>query len=427
MTTPRECDIIRMRNKQKLSYLRWYEVPTETVTLEEFEKVLSSLEKNGQKATSKTRVDSWIADEAPCYAADIKGKFAHIYLVDMCQPRHIQVNLWGEKPEIIENEGTKAKIIVNEMFLEKWGKTPRQAFGYSPREINRCVPKSFYYVNENYKNKVLHHVSKADVSSAYPYQLKGRLPDWNTAIRVEGYVEPFAEFPFAFYKSGHSAELGVYDTRSWLGTPYGERMLKHSSLIPCSPEEEVTYLCQATDNKFDEIMEYLYRNRGVEALADRRERFTLPAKRVMNSYIGTMHTNEKNQKRPTNSGLFHVSAVCLCRHNQRMLNIITETVCPILQVIVDTIIYKSPARIGCEGKKFGALVQEYTDCDFIMRGQSQYIFQKNGETVFYRSQGLDSEIKVERLEDIYFWKRSANIPKQKDLLERIRRGMINDS
>ncbi len=117
-----------------------------------------------------------------------------------------------------ENPGTKSKHIVNDLFKKEFGITEKTAFGYSDGAlINKCVPKSLYYINESYNHKNLKHVSKVDYSSNYPSNLIGDLPDWHKHITLKGTWTPTKEYPFAYYvNSGHVAEYNRFDTHQWL-------------------------------------------------------------------------------------------------------------------------------------------------------------------------------------------------------------------
>jgi hypothetical protein len=58
-----------------------------------------------------------------------------------------------------------------------------------------------------YKGKIKGEITKADISSAYGYQLTSdKLPDCSQYQLVEGFAEPTEEWPFVFYlKSNNMA------------------------------------------------------------------------------------------------------------------------------------------------------------------------------------------------------------------------------
>lgn len=310
------------------------------------------------------------------------------------------------------NSGTKAKQMWNKLFKEQYGITEKTAFGYCDRKlIHRCIPKSVYYINEAFSNTLLHHVSKGDYSSNYPFNIKGDLPDWHNHITLKGTWKPTKDYPFAYYiKSGLIAEYNNFDGHDWLNYSFAVNLLrkptKHDPLgfdASINENDDITILCKKSNYRFDDVVNKLYEDKCNNVIYDNN----LTAKQALNECIGFMHRADLSNG---SFRLDHIAAFVLGRADNAMLNNwikLTYLHIDVLQVIVDGIIYKSDKIIGIPDneKKVGSLVQEVHDADFIMRGVNAYMFFKDNKCIQERHGAYDKDILTDKPEDIFKWKK----------------------
>lgn len=304
-----------------------------------------------------------------------------------------------------EYEGSEAIKTLSSEFKARNNISMVKAFGTVEESFKRCVPKQFYYLSQNYLNKEL-VASSLDACSQYPSCMCGRLPDSHTMIEVKGRVEPNEEYPFAFYKSGHVAEYGVFDTHNWRFNYFFKQLFRYTEYIskngqkwynwpiqPCKDDDEVTYLMKASKYTFTEVWNDFYSKRDIDE----------KAKLVMNSAIGMMHTRKyKNYK------YAHLVAIAIARGNQKILDkadIIGYN--NIIQICVDGIIYKGKA-IGVDFKKLGAFHQEFTNCDFKISNFNKYIAMEGNKCVKAKHGNCNTDITEDKdivsLDDQYKWK-----------------------
>ena len=338
------------------------------------------------------------------YSLDRKGDWLNLY-VKLGGLYYIFFTNWYDDSKNIGtflNRGRNSIRNVEDRFKARTGKTLYNAFGYTGGdELRGCVPLSIYYIDPRGVDKNYKNVSKADFSSAFPSKIRGRLPDARKAKRLNGTVDPSPEYPFAFYtKSGHSAELGVYDTRDWCGH-YLDRVTYHKGKTEdpvykrVNADEELTILMPASEYELTEEYEYFYSIRGEDP----------EAKDVMNCSIGYMHPKSDARKEYR---LFHIAAVVLARVNQMMIEAIENVGSyTVLQAVVDCIIYAGDARIGTVEKEFGKLHQEITGARFRMKGINQYAFiSQDGTVLETKHSSFDENLEINRLEDIDKWSTS---------------------
>ena len=398
---------MRSDMKHRLQYIYWEkEIDVVNVTWQEGKEMLAWYKENGVVAKSKTKVEDWMTPST--YMALDKGNWMNLRVHDAKKKRFL-IYTWhkfnNEKNDgtAHRSEGLQSMQLINNHFKMRTGKTLRGGFGYSDKELKRCVPRPFYYINSRLLNRNLSNISKADYSSNYPSHACGRLPTMQNSVVVDGVVEPSSEYPFAFYlDTGHSCELNVYDTRKWYNYSLGWQLMVNrdgSTKFGCIENETRTLLCKASPYELTEEYSHFY---DVKKSAVKDSTEYKDAKMVMNSSIGYMHPNDKSGRQSYR--LFHLAAVTLCRAAQTMLEKVEEIGAErIVQIVVDGIIYSGDDKIGVEESRLGCLKQEWVGCDFRMRGTNAYIFMKDGVCLEAKHGGYDDNLLTTRLEDIDKW------------------------
>ena len=400
--------------KKVLTYIFWQkEAVYKRLDQKSWNKMYKDLiHKGGKQATSKTlRKDFNDYD----YRIRKKGSYCYLYTYNRFDGYMVYTTNPDDDAKNFrspEERGKTAFNMVDEKFKELHdGMTIRKAYGYSPIEIKRCIPKSFYYTNERYLGTLLPSVSACDFCSQYPSSGCGPLPDWNTATVHPGTVAPTEEYPFAFYmKSGHIAEYNNFDTHNWLDTFFYKALFRweegkiDSFNSKIKPEEDETVLCKASPYRMDDVWEFYYKKRNVDPAA----------KLVMNATIGYMHLKSYKERR-----LGHVAAVIIARANNKMLNLANRIghrfVC---HIVIDGIIYIGDRVFGGNEKALNKLYQEWNDVECYIRGANAYVIQDhNGKILEIKHGSYDTtadgkEISIENTKsykDIELWHRAEGI------------------
>lgn len=315
------------------------------------------------------------------------------------------------------NIGTLSFKHVSQKFKERNGVGFQKAFGIVEANYKECIPKSFYYCNPLFFNKVINHVSAVDFCSQYPSNLCGILPDAHDKIISPGRIKPNKDYPFAFYiNSGELAEFDIennklrYDTGNWKYSIYRTYLYKDNKKF-INADDEITVLMKASQYQLTEEMNNLYDMRYKFNNKEDVKKYKL----MMNSFIGTLHkSNLGNYNR---NPYAHLAAVAITRGNEKIREFAENLKEPVLQIIVDSVITNSDKEYGKQEKKLGSLHQEFTDCDFLMTGCNQYIAMKDNNLVKYAHSAcnvLDNGIKIDDnysptcFEDIYRWKRDMS-------------------
>ncbi|MBO7715955.1 MAG: hypothetical protein J6S85_20490 [Methanobrevibacter sp.] len=396
----------------KMSYIYWQkEAIYKTVDNKTWMSILKMCKRNGGKrAESKTKRSDFNDND---YLVVKKGSYDYLYTYNQIDGYRVYTTNPMDDNKNYRLKADKGKTAFN-LLESKFkelndGMTLRKAFGYSEEEIKRCIPKSFYYTNPKYLNIPLPSVSACDWCSHYPSNGCDRLPNWDLAIRRQGTVKPTKEYPFAFYiKSGHSAELNVYDTHSWLDSKFFKALFrwdeKTSDAFNDIPlEDDETILCPSAQYTLTECWKYFYSKRKEDS----------NAKLVMNASIGFMHLKKYRERR-----LGHVASVIIARANDKMLKLAEKIgfnkVC---HIVIDGIIYLGEEEYGSNEKKLNNLYQEHTDVECIIRGSNAYIMKKNGKIIDLKHGAYDmdsrgKEITIENckgFDDIFEWHRAEGI------------------
>lgn len=359
-----------MSNKlmNKVTYIYWQkEAEVEKIDVAGFKAKLAEFQKSRKKIKSKTRRDYY---DEHTYNWSKDGDYYSLYYWD--NGYHILTTNGFDNAKNAKKPFTASDVAFDYKFREIEGIAIRKAFGESPKEIKRCIPKQFYWIDDNLIGKLI-RASSIDASSQYPSGCYGKLPDWQTAKEVEGYAEPTEEYPFAFYDSGHIAIYGELDTHDWIESKYRWSLFRFKGDYSLQKETK-TVLCKSSAYKMDKVWDYYY---DLKQSADKSHYDE--AKLILNGTIGKWHRKDDKKTSFDYSDrrsyrFAHIVAVAIARGNQKILDKIEEIgECNIIHVCVDGIIYLGDDIYGSQDKKIGRFSQEFTDMRFMMTGTNCYV------------------------------------------------------
>lgn len=254
--------------------------------------------------------------------------------------------------------------------------------------FTRCVPSYLNYFNEDKKGSYIECVQKADVSSAFGYELSKPLPTMRGYIESLFREEPTKEYPFAFYRDGTMAIYNEFDSKNWNKEVYDfdycqiqreKRCYEYS--YPKNSIEPMTILCKASTMNLKSIVEDIYQKK----LNDN----TAFYKSVLNYSVGMMW----RCKCPS---FVHVAAVVIARCVDRMLKaydtIVANDGTPIL-IATDSIAWEgNPLALPYTTTKYlGAMVLEHEDCELWGSGAKAYQIRDTDGTVTTKWSGKPRE------------------------------------
>lgn len=378
----------------KIEYINWkYEATKILLTAEQMKLKLSEVFSSRTKVKYKTkRID--FTEET--YYIDRKGDYVSILLVEDGKYVIYTTNMLDDK----KNTETTVKNpdrLFDFKFRELNGLSLRKAFGFAHKDIKKCIPKQFYYINKRFTNNI-YCASGIDASSQYPSGCLGRLPDYHTAIGIKGRALPTDEYPFAFYASGHCAEKDVFDTHSWLGHPMFPCLFRLDqkekySFTPLKDEEEFTILMKASEYTMDSTWLYFYNNK--QSCSKDSPEYD-EAKLIMNKTIGCWHRKDREQKYIRSYDdhgsyqLAHIVAIAIARGNQKILDMVDKIGYHfILHVCVDGIIYLGADKHGIDETRLGQFAQEFIGADFMMKDINVYCARKDNHCIKFKHGGFD--------------------------------------
>ena len=272
--------------------------------------------------------------------------------------------------------GKDAYDYVNELFQNehKTNITLYRAFSGTKykdqyKAIKHCVPKQIAYILNYTKGRIVDKAYKADVSSAFPSQMKKDLPTLHDCQVISGRSNPSEEYPFAFYtKSGHIKIYNELDTRNMKNRYYSFYDEVYDDSIKA--EDEITILCKKSEYKLDKEFDYMYSQRKVD----------INQKMYMNACIGYFHRNGDPR-------LSLLAAVVIARNNNEMLDRINQLVSEgntILYVATDSIVWRGKySNLATKDKYLGSFTYEGENGKFFGRmiGAYQYLDDKNNLTI----------------------------------------------
>ena len=398
---------------KKVNYIHW-KTDAKRIVLsnDDMKAKLKEVLSTRHEAKTNTRVDDYINEDT--YKAGIFGDYAELY---MCENGKLVIYCNNVRDS---KKNTKEKIyradrIFQQKFKELNGCGLEKAFGFVDKSLKRCIPKQFYYVDKSICDKKL-IMSSIDASSQYASGCLGSLPDAHDSLYLEHYAEPTAEYPFAFYASGHIAIYGELDTHNWLSHKLWKYLFRLGKkepwpFRPLPQEEEHTILMKASPYKMDSTWNYFY---NIKQSYEKDSEEYLNAKQVILEVMGQWHRKDKDQKRIMtydDGGSFqlaHIVAVAIARGNQKILNKIDEIGLDLVaHVCVDGIIYIGKEIFGQPGARLGVFCQEFAGVPTIIRDINVYM-AKDEHNYKFRHAGYDllynndiDDNKIYDFEDLY--------------------------
>lgn len=398
---------ITMKSKRKSNAIYWSEQPQYCITHEEMKELLDSLDPE-LETTYKSSIKYWV--KRGTWRIEQKNNSIRVYVTEdipiIYYTNAMDDNRNQTAQKLDCNPGSLAYKAVRDKFQEIYPEmTFKKAFDTSSSKdgddgdtepYKYCIPKQFYYINENLIGRKL-IASAVDYCSQYPTNLCGKLPDGHKRLVLKGRHEPTAEYPFAFYlKSGCVAEYGKYDTHEWQLSRFKTSLFNEGRLgkvLTTKDEDETTVLMKASKYELTEVMKYFYAKRKTDETA----------KLVMNAFIGMLHTKSYNNHRYA-----HIVAIVIARANERMRALAEQIEDPI-HICVDGCVYLGNEIYGGYEKALGKLEQEFVGCEFMMRGTNTYVAMKDSKVVKFkhgaynaRTDGKDIDI-CEGFDDMKTW------------------------
>ena len=364
--------------------INWKAVPKIMIPLDEFKKKLQFFKKHGRRIEeSKTNLFKWGYDLSwqvdkyfnsyRIYCRDEDGQLK-IYHTPIDETKYNRAEETGNK-----SIGRNAFYTISDRFRKENGLSLRRAFGYVDKNrFEGMCPTASSAQNDEYRMRQIRGCFKADISSAYPYELTKTLPDSHRYKEVQGRALPTEEYPFAFYMTSyHIAVYGEFDSHDWNKHKFGV-MQKRIHDVP--DEEEVTILMKASSYSLKNIFQDLYDHRAEHA----------ENKIVMNAFIGFLHSKGFFPCKGLYMG--HIAAVTIARLCERIYSVcdrlIEEGNTPLL-IMTDSVAWKGHrSDIAEENKYLGSFTYEEEDCTLVYYKTGQYgIRSKEGEITTVRTQG----------------------------------------
>lgn len=364
--------------KHQINFICWSKEATYmTVTNKEMADIYEYVKKRRKAILSKTKTDRGVFTNKT-YKLAKNRHYMTIYLYSETTNRWftagynvITTNWQADDKNEKERKSRNSIVLVKKKFEELNNISMHKAFGMTDDKFKRCIPKSIFYTNPAYFNRIIDCVSSVDFTSQFPANICGRLPNSKTSVAFEGRVEPTEEYPFAFYLgSGHVAEYGVFDTHDWTLSPLFQCLFRFNDnngdgFKIIRESEEYTVLMKASDYQLTDVYKYYFKLRH-----DNED-----AKAVMNQSIGWMHTNKYEEYKYA-----HLAAIAIARSNNKIIELVKKIKMTwVIQIAVDGIIYIGDEIYGSDKKELGELYQEITGARFKIVSLNRYMFKKDNK------------------------------------------------
>lgn len=319
------------------------------------------------------------------YAVDFDGELLHYYTAND-NDKNSDEHVGGM--EAYRDIAMKFSNLNSISFAKAFGTWIRE-------EKDTAAPNEYHYALEQCnsaltaiidcddlcKNIILSNVYKADVSSAYPYQLTKALPTTEGMIGpIEGAIEPPNGYVAYWIKSGHVIAEDV-DTRYLSQHPAYEHRHKFKE-VPL--EQEITYLLPYSRYTLKPIMEELYSGR----------RANPKNKGVMNSFIGILRSRKEWQ----HAYMGHISALVYARHITYMCQLydclIADGCYPIMYATDSIMWLGGPCGIAERNKYLGSFTLEYENCRAIYTSCGNYALEdpQTKALALIKHQGISEEM-----------------------------------
>ena len=401
-------------------YINWQK-EAKKVHLKQFEwnQKMDEIEPKGKEVAFGTGINTvrshWILNRLSFSVSDDK-KYTRLYTCETKGKGYNKKTEYTiyysykneEKDDREKGIGKAGCVLVEDLLKEQENVSLRVAFGIVQKEyqiIRHCAVAAaplIYVVPRWTKNKFLHGY-KADISSAYPYNCCGTLPDWHTVEVIPGRQEPTEEYPFVFWSDGHSAEYGVYDTREFIKNKWflASNDEDNDKLAAFKVQNGVlcSYCCKPSKYRLDAVMDEIYARK--EAPGEDRQKW----KDLFVAFIGKFFEETPYEEA---FQLPHIATVCHGRQIKQMLDIAAELEKEgnfVISFATDSIIWcgkKSKTTTPRAQKKLGSFVSEMEDCPFAFAGVGVYaMISADGKIGIIKHQGqIDKKYKdVRTLDD----------------------------
>lgn len=333
------------------------------------------------------------------YAVNWKGELLHFYTANDDE-KNSDEHVYGS--EAFKEINSQFVKLYNLSFskaygtwqrgeLDKSSKDDEKKYHYELEQCNAALPA---VIDCDYlcKHILLEGVYKADISSAYPYELTKPLPTTVGMIGpISGQAGIFPGFVTYWTKSGHILAEDV-DTRSLVEHPLYQNFHKFKD-IPA--EEEVSYLLPLSKYSLAPIMEKLYNGRKQNE----------KNKGIMNSFIGKLYSRKENQR----SYMGHISALVLARQRTKMCELYDKLIAdgryPVMYATDSIMWIGGPSQVAESRKYLGSFTLEYENCRAVITSCGNYAIEdpKTKALALVKHQGISKGMwatrRIETLED----------------------------
>lgn len=232
------------------------------------------------------------------------------------------------------------------LFKNKYKKTIKSVFGECI-ETKSCIPSPINYGKTSIQ--MYSEVFKADISSAYGYELSKVLPTSIDMQRLCGFHEPTNEYPFAFYPAEKKLSVQGEEITSGL------------------TEAEYTILMKAAPFKLNELINDIYNKKEHSTTKQEKQEY----KDLLNIPIGYFQKN-------SNPAQSFITAVVIARCNARM-----KKLCSIIEsnpynevilINTDSIAWSGVdiPEIYTTEKKLGNFIIEHKNIKAYIKGAKSY-------------------------------------------------------
>lgn len=404
----------RLTQATKKLSIQWKQVPIQTVKDEnEWNEIVKWYKDNGvDVSSSKTLLHHWLKDNS--YHWDHNSRCYMLYATyttnfitkepAICIRYQLQRTDTDNGNYLGQHIGSSSIQIVNDKFKERTGESIRKAFGIvNPEEDFKGFQYSpIIWTDKKWLGMTMNNIYKADISSAYPYNLSKSLPDAHTAIRVPGRVKPTSEYPFAFYiNSNQLAIYNEFDTAD-----YKDHFLNNAfnnfdqwaddytnRLHYQETDKELTILMKASQYNLKPEMEELYAGKALDD----------SCKQTMVAFIGAL--SSLNPMCNNHNTMRHISSIVYARHIIRMMKLYDQIQSQggiIVSIATDSIIWvsKKDIKVYDEVKYLGSFYLEYKNARARIARQGVYAIECNGKLMLVKRQGCSAAGIVKRLEDV---------------------------
>lgn len=396
-------------------YIYWAKEATKTrIDHEEYNRLSKFLKEHGKPMTSgyKTRRIEWCYDCVYRFDLEARRNNPTIYMSKReGEEYHYYVYFTEMDNEKLGREngaGCSGWNTLDEAVRKRYKRGLAQIYGVLPVSGGNCwitpctkrVKQAIYY-DKFFVNKKIKNVYKADLKSAFPSALCGRLPDAKTAKMEMGRLAPTEEYPFAFYiNSGHVAEYGVFDTHDFLTNKWYKQFVEANrqncikrneefiNFEDIADKDEITVLMRASNIEITEQVKKMF---WVKENGDEKKTRDW-YKWMLNALIGFMRSEQYNVAHYQG----HLAAVVYCRVANRMLRLTEglekEGNLPIYFAIDCIMWLGKKSSLTSTIPELGNFMEEINGGSGAICGQGQYYITEPDKPTIEKHQGIAKSI-----------------------------------